>query len=168
MIVPDSHLSIRKATQHDLPIIQNIAYQTWPSAYSNILTPDSLNYMLNYFYSDDALQQQMQNGQEFFIAEMDDKAVGFAAISKYEESIYKLNKLYVLPDIQKSGTGKALMDHVIEIIRSYNATQLVLNVNRYNPAKSFYERLGFTVMKEEDVDLGDGIVQEDYVMIMKI
>lgn len=168
MTVPNSPLSIRKATQHDLSIIQDIAYKTWPSAYGSILTPDSLNYMLGYFYSHEALQQQMQHGQEFFIAELRDEPIGFASVSKYEEGIYKLNKLYVLPNIQKSGAGKALMDHAISIVQSYNAKQLVLNVNRNNQAKDFYERLGFTILKEENVDLGNGVVQEDYVMIKDI
>lgn len=168
MIAPNSPLSIRKATQFDLSVIQDIAYKTWPSTYGNILTPDSLNYMLGYFYSLDALKDQMQKGQEFFIAELNNAAIGFASISKYEKETYKLNKLYVLPNIQKSGAGKALMDHVTEIIRSHEAKQLILNVNRNNPAKGFYERLGFTILKEEDVDLGNGVIQEDYVMIKAI
>ena len=168
MTAQNSPLSIRKATQHDLAIIQDIAYKTWPSAYNNILTPDALNYMLNYFYSLNALENQMQNSQEFFIAELNSEAIGFASLSKYEGDIYKLNKLYVLPNVQKSGAGKALMDHAITFIRSYNAKQLVLNVNRNNSAKNFYERLGFTILKEEDVDLGNGVLQEDYVMIKDI
>jgi diamine N-acetyltransferase len=168
MTAPNSPLSIRKATQHDLSIIQDIAYKTWPSAYAHILTHDSLNYMLGYFYSSEALEKQMQDGHEFFIAELNNVAVGFAAISKYEEGIYKLNKLYVLPHIQKSGAGKALMDHVTQHIKSYDVKQLILNVNRNNSAKSFYERLGFSILKEEDVDLGNGVLQEDYVMIKNI
>ena len=168
MTDPSSLLSIRKATQHDLSIIQDIAYKTWPSAYSNILTPDSLNYMLGFFYSLDALKDQMQKGQEFFIAELNEEPIGFASISRCDENTCKLNKLYVLPSVQKSGAGKALMDHVTELIRSYNATRFILNVNRNNPAKHFYERLGFTILKEEDVDLGNGVVQEDYVMIKHI
>jgi ribosomal protein S18 acetylase RimI-like enzyme len=168
MTAQNSPLSIRKATQHDIAAIQDIAYKTWPSAYGEILTPESLNYMLGYFYATEALQEQMQNGQEFFIAELNHSPIGFASISKYSDEVYKLNKLYVLPDVQKSGAGKNLMDHCIEVIRSYKATQLVLNVNRNNSAKGFYERIGFSILREEDVDLGNGVLQEDYVMIKDI
>jgi diamine N-acetyltransferase len=73
-----------------------------------------------------------------------------------------------LPDIQKTGAGKALMDHAFEIAKANNARQLILNVNRNNPAKGFYERLGFSIIKEEDVDLGNGVVQEDYVMAISL
>ena len=163
-----SHLSIRKATQHDIAAVRSIAYSTWPVAYKEILTPHALNYMLEYFYSEDALLKQMQDGQQFFIAELNDQPIGFGSVSEYETDTYKLNKIYVLPHIQKSGAGKALMDHAISIAKQNNATQLILNVNRYNPAKDFYTRLGFTILKEEDVDLGSGILQEDYVMSLSI
>lgn len=159
-----SPLSIRKATPHDIPVIRDIAYKTWPSAYGNILAPGALQYMLQYFYSEEALQQQMQQGQEFFIAEVNTIPVGFGAVSLYEEGIYKLNKIYVLPGIQKTGAGKALMNEAIRISMQNNARELVLNVNRYNPAKDFYQKIGFTITREEDVDLGNGVVQEDYVM----
>jgi diamine N-acetyltransferase len=168
MTAQNSLLSIRKATQHDLALIQGIAHKTWPSAYGKILTQESLNYMLGYFYSTEALLEQMLNGQEFFIAELNNDAIGFASVSKYDDEVYKLNKLYVLPAIQKSGAGKALMDHSMKVIKSFNAKQIILNVNRNNPAKGFYERIGFTILKEEDVDLGNGVLQEDYVMIKDI
>jgi ribosomal protein S18 acetylase RimI-like enzyme len=159
-----SPLSIRKATPPDIPVIRDIAYKTWPSAYGNILSPEALGYMLQYFYSEEALQEQMQQGQEFFIAEVNTIPVGFGAVSSYEEGVYKLNKIYVLPGIQKTGAGKALMNEAIRIARKNGARELVLNVNRYNPAKDFYQKIGFTIIKEEDVDLGNGVVQEDYVM----
>ena len=165
MTAQGSLLSIRKATQHDLPAIQDIAHKTWPVTYATILTPGAMKYMLDYFYSIDALQQQMQQGQEFFIAELDDKPIGFGSVSAVEPEVYKLNKLYVLPNIQKTGAGKALMQHAFDIARQNNARAIILNVNRNNPAKGFYEKIGFSVLKEEDVDLGNGVIQEDYVMV---
>jgi diamine N-acetyltransferase len=165
---PNSLLSIRTATQLDIPVIKNIAYQTWPSAYQDILTPSALDYMLQYFYSTEALIQQMESGQIFFIAEQRHQPIGFASVSKYDAPIYKLNKLYVLPDLQKAGAGKALMNEAIRIARSNNAKQLILNVNRNNVAKDFYSKMGFIIIKEENIDLGHGIVQEDYVMSLDI
>jgi GNAT superfamily N-acetyltransferase len=164
----NSPLSIRTATPHDVALIRDLAYKTWPSAYKDILTPSALDYMLHYFYSDEALHQQMQDGQQFFIAESNNEPIGFASVSLYSAGIYKLNKLYVLPHIQKTGAGKALMNEAIRIAVAGNAKQLILNVNRNNVAKDFYLKLGFTILKEENVDLGNGIIQEDYVMIIDI
>lgn len=160
----NSPLSIRKATQLDIPEIKHIAYKTWPITYKEILSPEALNYMLYFFYSEEALLQQMNEGQQFFLAEHHNVAIGFGSVSNYDPATFKLNKLYVLPDVQKTGAGKALMNHAIDLARTQGAKKFILNVNRFNPAKHFYEKRGFQVLKEEDVDLGNGIVQEDYVM----
>jgi len=41
-------------------------------------------------------------------------------------------------------------------------------VNRQNNAKNFYEKLGFVVIKEEDIDIGNGYFMNDYVMEMML
>lgn len=164
----NSLLSIRKATQFDIQAIQDIAYETWPSAYKEILTEEALNYMLSFFYSAEALQQQMNEGQQFFIAALNNTAIGFGAVSRYDETTFKLNKLYVLPGVQKTGAGKELMNYAVDLAKSQGAKSFILNVNRFNPAKFFYEKRGFHILKEEDVDLGNGIVQEDYVMGIEV
>lgn len=164
MTAPSSALSIRKATPPDVALIREIAHQTWPVAYKEILSPQSLQYMLGYFYSEDALEKQIQEGQQFFIAELDNLPVGFGSVSLHAPGTCKLNKLYVLPQQQKTGAGRALMDEAFRLAKTMNAAQLILNVNRNNPARFFYEKLGFSIIKEEDVDLGNGVVQEDYVM----
>jgi len=163
-----SALIIRTAGIADIPIIHRIAHTTWPVAYAHILTPDALAYMLDFFYSPQALQEQMDNGQSFFIADWNSNPIGFGSISRYDDHSFKLNKLYVLPDIQKTGAGKALMHHAINLVKQHGADTLVLNVNRFNPAKQFYESRGFTVTGEEDVHLGNSIVQEDYIMKLNI
>jgi ribosomal protein S18 acetylase RimI-like enzyme len=149
-------------------VIRGIALRTWPSAYGDILSPSALQYMLDFFYSEAALSQQMAEGQQFFLATLNNEVIGFGSVSKATEDVFKLNKLYVLPGIQKTGAGKALMDHAFAIARSNKAIQLTLNVNRNNPAIGFYTRLGFSIVGEEDVDLGNGVVQEDYIMSVEL
>jgi hypothetical protein len=43
-----------------------------------------------------------------------------------------------------------------------------LNVNRFNKAVQFYQYLEFTIIKEENIDIGDGYLMEDYVMEQKL
>jgi ribosomal protein S18 acetylase RimI-like enzyme len=57
---------------------------------------------------------------------------------------------------------------LITAIKQKGATSLLLNVNRNNPTKGFYEKLGFTVIKEEDIDIGNGYFMNDYVMEKKV
>jgi len=157
-------LEIRDGDIDDIPVIGYLAQIIWPVAYKDILSKDQLAYMLNYIYSPKSLNHQITElKHKFLIAELEEEPVGFASYSLIDEpGIYKLHKLYVRTDIQGKGLGKALLDEVINRIQPAKA--LHLNVNRQNKAKAFYEKYGFKVLKEEDVDIGNGYFMVDYVM----
>ena len=160
-------LSIRTATEEDIPLIGQLAHRIWPPTYKDILTPGQMEYMLEYIYSPGSLQNQMKQQQHtFLVMELHHNPVGFAAWSLVENpGIYKLHKLYVDSSIQGKGIGKATIDFIVgQLQKKGNATTLRLNVNRYNKARFFYERLGFAVKREEDVDIGNGYFMKDYVM----
>ncbi len=163
-------LSIKKAGFKDLPLIQKLAQEIWPSTYRDILTPDQLAYMLDKIYSLPSLQHQFAILKHISILVYeDDKAVGFASYSANENSsAYRLHKIYVLPQQQGSGTGKFILNQIINAIRATGATSLELNVNRHNKAKSFYEKFGFKVMKETDIDIGHGYYMNDYIMKLEL
>ena len=95
----------------------------------------------------------------------DEQPVAFAAYSPREEKddVYKLHKLYCHPVTQGKGYGKALINAVIEKALAANKHTLELNVNRYNNAKTFYEKMGFTIAYEEDIPIGP-YWMNDYVM----
>jgi ribosomal protein S18 acetylase RimI-like enzyme len=43
-----------------------------------------------------------------------------------------------------------------------------LNVNKYNSAVSFYEKMGFERIREMVLDIGQGYVMDDYVMQLRL
>lgn len=158
-------MTIRPATTSDIPGIQLIAALTWPHAYADILTPRQVEYMLNMMYSHATLEKQMlQEGHQFFVAESEDKMLGFAGCSLYEEKTWKLHKLYVLPFQQKSGLGKALLQTVEGVACTAGAETLLLNVNRNNNAFAFYKHQGFEIDSIGDFDIGAGFFMNDYVL----
>ncbi|MGZ8524448.1 MAG: GNAT family N-acetyltransferase [Chitinophagaceae bacterium] len=161
---PLETMTIRKAYPADIPLIRDMAYKIWPSTYGNILSKAQIDYMLGWFYSEKELHQQMEQNIEFIIAYDGVHPVGFASFSLTEPRVYKLHKIYVLPSQQGKGTGRSIIDHLIKAMKSKGAVSLQLNVNRLNNAKVFYEKLGFTVIKEEDIDIGNGFFMNDYVM----
>ncbi len=160
---PEESFSIRKAKPADVSLIRDLSERTWPAAYGAILSAAQLRYMLDLFYSEESLMRQMGE-QEFVIAYDGALPVGFASVGVVEPGVYKLHKLYVLPDMQGKGMGKYLIGSLINAIRTRGGRQLRLNVNRHNPAKVFYERMGFTVVGEEDIDIGQGYFMNDFIM----
>jgi len=157
-------MTIRKAYPADIPLISNMAYKIWPQTYGNILSQEQIDYMLNLFYSEKVLHEQMQENIEFIIAYDGVHPVGFASFGLIEPRVYKLHKIYVLPSQQGRGTGRFIIDQLEKAMKAKGATSLQLNVNRQNNAKNFYEKLGFAIIKEEDIDIGNGYFMNDYVM----
>jgi len=158
--------TIRQATINDAETISNLAIETWADAYSAILAKEQLDYMLTTIYSLENLSNQVENNtQTYLLLLEDDEAVAFAAYSPREEDteVYKLHKLYCLPKTQGKGYGKVLINEVAAKVLQAGKHTLDLNVNRYNKAKTFYEKMGFKVIYEEDIPIGPYFMN-DYVM----
>ena len=155
-----------EASTRDIPTIQDIAEKTWWPTYSPILSEQQIRYMLDAIYSTETLTHVMLNGIQKFIFLKDENGVqGFASYGRRPEdqSVFKLHKIYILPANHGKGYGRLMIDEVKQRIRLAGSTVLDLNVNKFNPAKSFYEKLGFTVIAEEDIAIGP-YWMNDYVM----
>jgi GNAT superfamily N-acetyltransferase len=162
----DETLLIRPADLDDINIIGFLAQQIWPDTYGDILSPEQLKYMLKQIYSPRSLHRQMvDEHHQFLIVEQDEEPIGFASWStSADPGVFKLHKIYILSGRQGKGLGKTLLQFIFETIRPEGATRLRLNVNRYNKARQFYERIGFAVIGEEDIDIGHGYFMNDFIM----
>jgi GNAT superfamily N-acetyltransferase len=156
--------SIKHATPSDIPLIIQIQEKAWEPTYGEILTKEQIEYMFEKIYSTQALENQMTDGGQHFLllfnAEIPE---GFAAVSEEEPGYFKLHKIYVLPTTQGTGAGKFLLTAVEDYVRLKGGKKLALNVNRYNKARSFYEKMNFSVVKEVDVPIGP-YWMNDFVM----
>lgn len=163
--ITTSRLTVRRATIADIPLIQHLTSVIWPAAYNSILSPGQIEYMLEMMYSDTSLRRQIEEmHHQFILCYEGDEVVGFASYSHLGENIFKLHKIYVLPDRQGKGIGRFMIAAILGDIRPQGAVALDLNVNRHNPARFFYEKLGFEILREEDIDIGHGYWMNDYVM----
>ena len=157
---------ISDATLADIPVIIEIAEKSWWKAYSSILHPNQIRYMLDTLYAPEVLRKDMQTGtQKFLLASDASEPRGFAAYGKRYEAVgvYKIHKIYVDPDFQGHGYGKAMIREILNRLALQEAYALELNVNRNNPARHFYEKLGFRIDREEDIPIGP-YWMNDYVM----
>jgi ribosomal protein S18 acetylase RimI-like enzyme len=164
-------IAVKKVGEESIPVIQHIVQLTWPVTYGPILSPEQLDYMIDLIYSTDSLKQQVQKGHQFILATEEDKVVGFASYSVKDvtrPSCFHLHKLYIDPGQQGKGIGKLLLDYIVEDIKSKGATDLELNVNRYNKALGFYNKIGFEIIREQDIDIGNGYFMNDYVMNLSL
>lgn len=159
-------MTISIAQESQLFIIKKLAYKIWPFAYGEILSKEQLDYMLNMIYSIDSLENQIDKNHIFLLVEHDNEFVGFASYELNFENLNKtkIHKIYVLPEIQRKGFGKHVLDYIKEIAIKGKENALILNVNRFNIAKGFYVRYGFVITKEIKIDIGNNYVMDDYIM----
>ena len=157
---------IRKAGTGDIPLIRELTFAIWPQTYSSIISKEQIEYMLDMIYSPASLQKQMgEEGCTFIIVYDDNVPVAFASYNEIGLQTWKLNKIYILPSQQGKGTGKFMINYIVDELRQeHHATSLQLQVNRHNKAKDFYEKLGFKIIQTADFDIGNGFFMNDYVM----
>lgn len=164
-------ITILEATAKDIKIIQEITYKTWPITYGKILSKEQLDYMLDLFYSDEALINQFEKKEQFFYLISEDEAtLGFIGIEHNykDEAVTKIHKIYLLPETQGKGIGKKVIEQIEKMALENHSTVLSLNVNRFNSALSFYKKIGFEVIDEANIDIGNGYFMEDFVMEKKL
>jgi diamine N-acetyltransferase len=164
-------MEVKKAGIDDIDTIQQLAEAIWPQAYGTIISAAQLRYMLDLIYSKTALTAQIEKGHQFILATENNEAIGFASFSQkndIEFTTFRLHKIYVLSNVPTKGIGSFLLSYVCNESKTQGAIQLELNVNKYNPAMQFYVKKGFTVIKGEVIDIGEGYVMDDYVMVLSL
>ena len=159
-------IEIFPATSSHLSTIKDLAYRIWPATYGEILSEKQLDYMLDLFYNQKALEQNIADNHNFILIQENNQIVGFADYELHykNESVTRIHKIYVLPEMQGKGLGKKLIQFIENKALENDNIKLSLNVNRFNKAKNFYESQGFKVAFEEDVELDFGYLMEDYRM----
>ena len=155
-------IAIRRIAADELPVVQKIANETWPTAFAGVIERHQIEMMLEDIYDLDMLQNDMDAlGHVYWVARHHGQDSGFVSSFK-EDDVTWIKKLYILPSKQGLGIGRALMGTA----KAHFAPQraLSLNVNNGNAkAIEFYKKYGFAVEKEVPVRMGP-FDFTDYVM----
>lgn len=163
-------LSIKLASIEDIPAIVKIAYDTWFVTYQDVISQAQIEYMFGEMYTPESIYKQMDFYKHaFLILYQAEMPIGFASYGKLEEPIntYKLQKLYLLPSQQNKGFGRMLLNEVEKQVAALGADHLQLNVNRKNPALSFYEKLGYEIIETVDIPFAEFWLN-DFILSKKI
>jgi diamine N-acetyltransferase len=161
-------VEVQIVPEEDLWQVRELAFQIFPVTYKDIVDPRQIDYMMDLIYSPEALVAQLDSGQIFLIVSSEGNPIGFASYTRLNpEGDFKLNKIYLDNRLQGKGLGKWLLNDIISRVKAEGARALLLNVNRHNNARGFYIKMGFSILKEELIDIGSGYYMDDYIMELK-
>ncbi len=165
-----TELKFRRAAETDAALIRALADEVFPVTYRQILTAEQIAYMMELMYSPDSIHRQMAEGHVYEILYSGDVPVGYVSVEQQGTALFHLQKLYLLPQYQGRGWGRKLFGRAIEIIKAWQPEpcRVELNVNRYNPALAFYERMGMRRKCAGDFDIGSGYYMNDYIMDLTV
>lgn len=114
---------VRPASSDDLPALEKLIAEF---VEANRLLPRTQN----------ELQDLIPFG---FVAEFDEKLVGFAALEIYSPKLAEIRSLAVVPAMQGKGLGKLLVRECVNLAHSRN----VLEVMAITSSEDFFQSCGF-------------------------
>lgn len=161
-------MKLIKATENDIPLIQDLARRSWENAYAEILSKEQMEFMLSTMYSQEEISSQVKapNYHYYLIQdENNDSFEGFIGYEiEYEKETTKLHRIYLIPESKGKGFGKKALEFLNKEVSERGDKRIILNVNKYNSARKFYESQGYKVYDEGVFDIGNNFFMDDYLM----
>jgi ribosomal protein S18 acetylase RimI-like enzyme len=101
---------------------------------------------------DEAIQRQRFNDvtkvEDHFLLELSGQTVGCLCFKESATEV-RLVRLFITPPYQNRGLGTQVMREIM-LLGDRQSLPIQLRVLRVNPARRLYERLGFSVVGEDD------------------
>lgn len=161
-------MELIKATEKDIPLVQDLAKRSWENAYADILSKEQMDFMLNTMYSEAEISEHLKTPNYHYYLVFDEVFNSFDGFlgyeNHYEDKTTKLHRIYLVPESKGKGLGKKTLEFLHQKVKESCDKRIILNVNKYNSAKSFYESQGYKVYDEGVFDIGNGYFMDDYLM----
>ena len=154
-------MKIEKAKSEQIEIL---AKEIWNEHYIKILSKEQIDYMLQNFQSQKAIENQIKDGYNYFVMKIDGKIMGYTGIVFQEEKMF-LSKLYIKKEARNKGVGKTTLEFLKNLCREKGYNKIYLTVNKYNTDSiNAYKKMNFKIIDSVVSDIGNGYVMDDYIM----
>ena len=149
----------------DVSTVARLASEIWYEYYPPLIGQAQVDYMVAKFQTEAAIQEQRDKGYEYFLTIHGDRPIGYLALlAEPEHQRAFISKFYLHGLSRGAGTGRHCMEFIEQIATRRGLTLLWLTVNKGNPSVKAYERLGFHIAADIEIDIGGGFVMDDFRM----
>lgn len=148
---------IRQANADDLEEILNLFVDTINNTCKNDYTKEQIEVWTSSVQNEKKWESKIRT-QYFIVAELNKEIVGFGSL----ENENYIDLIYVHKDHLRKGIANQILDSLKNKAQEYGNKNLTSDVSE--TARPFFERNGFSVVKENEFDLR-GVVISNYRMI---
>lgn len=141
-----------------------LASAIWHEAFSEILSPEQINYMIEKFQSFGAIKTAIdKDNYEYFFISDETGISGYTGIQQKDDKLF-LSKIYIAKEKRGQKLASKAFDFIETLARKRNLKSIWLTVNRFNThAVEVYKSKGFSIIRTQLTDIGNGFVMDDYV-----
>lgn len=157
-------ISFHTVTTTQFELVYQLASEIWNDNYRNIISQEQINYMLKLMYKPSRIQQDILEGYIWKLIKTNNETVGYLAYVIKDDKRVFLSKIYLKTTVQGKGYGKQAINSVIDYAKNNNCNAVYLTVNKgNNKGIRAYKKTGFQIIAEEDFDIGNGFIMNDYI-----
>lgn len=148
-----------------IPQLAQLASAIWHEYWTEILSPEQIDYMVENFQSEKAITNQYENERyTYYFIQDNSQNIGYFGISEKENYLF-LSKLYISKNYRHKGIGSKSFEKIKEIALDKSYKSIQLTVNKYNTNTiCAYKKWGFTTIDSVVTDIGEGFVMDDFIM----
>ena len=151
-----------KATEEDAKAIRYSGAYSWKETYTGLVPDDYLDYRTAHYEDKVDREKELIRdiNNNYYVAKVDDKTVGFVLYGKSDNEQYKdygyVGALYLLNEYQGLGIGKELFRIALEGLKELGYSKMMLECMRGNNTLNFYKKYSGEVVDEMDYPLNAG------------
>jgi len=146
-------ISLRRETDADLPFLMQVFASLRASELAMVPWPEDQKraFLIHQFGAQRKHYYTYFPDTAFDVIERYGKPIGRLYLDERETRLHVID-IALMPDSRGEGLGTALLTAIQDYAR-VRRKGVDIFVERINPAKSLYDRLGFEVIREEDIYL---------------
>ncbi|NAS32636.1 GNAT family N-acetyltransferase [Flavobacteriaceae bacterium R38] len=154
-----SALIFHRCTSKDIPVLITVGQRAYKQNYLHIWNDDGSFYIQKSF-SKNTFETDLANKNViYFIIYEDSIAIGLIKINFNtsldgfsDHQTVEIEKIYLVAEAAGKGVGTTAMNFIKEYALKLDKKVIWLNVMTTSPALKFYKKLGFTGIKNYDLD----------------
>ena len=149
--------------------VAQLAQEIWEEYYPTIITQEQIHYMINTFQSPEAIENQIQEGMQYYLAISNEDEIGYLAFAAEKDCSLFLSKIYIKRNFRNRGKGREMFAFILGQALKQKLKTVRLTVNKNNTASvEKYLKMGFSITDSVVKDIGNGFYMDDYVMAYEV